>query len=80
MKEVHIILTLPKQKEEAEVNVLNEEPGPKNLLTPHVQVSATVPEVLWKVLVEGDELDAVAQAAFELGRKFERGEYDSFIQ
>ena len=79
MKEVTLILSLTPSGEET-VHVLNAPPGPNNLLGAHVEVQAEVPQAIWDLLVAGDELDPVAQAAFELGRKLERGEYSSILQ
>lgn len=79
MTEVIIILTLS-EVHGPDVNVLKRPPGSQNLLSPHVAVPAEIPEKLWDALIAGDELDALAQAAFELGRKFERGEYKTIVQ
>lgn len=79
MAEVTIILTLSKVHG-PDANVLKRPPGPKNLLGPHITVPAEINDELWNRLVTGDELDALAQAAFDLGRKFERGEYETIVQ
>ena len=79
MKEVTLILSLSPEGEET-VHVSNVPPGPYNLLGAHSTQQAEVPQEIWDLLVSGDELDSVAQAAFELGRKLERGEYRSVLQ
>lgn len=77
MKEVTIILTLPITQEPTDVNVVKHPPGPGHLLGRHVAVQAEVPKEIWDLLVAGDELDPIVQAAFELGRNAARGEYSA---
>ena len=78
MAEVTIILSLSKVHG-ADANVVKRTPGQNNLLGPHVAVPAEIPEGIWNQLVTGDELDTLVQVAVEIGRKLERGEYDSII-
>lgn len=78
MAEVTIILTLSKGRS-PEANVLKRPPGPNNMLGPHVAITAELRQDIWNLLIAGDELDPLVQAAFEMGRACERGEYDTII-